>query len=77
MDAKEEILDDHDSFKIRDIFDSETDEELWICWSYPFQRKTTFQFAERKVNLCGNCASQALMLYILFCEVFCLFLRKE
>ena len=50
MDKVMENLNDHGCPKVGDL--AETDDELWICSSYQFRHKTTFQFAERKAIFC-------------------------
>ena len=57
-----ENSDDHGCPKIRDLVDPKSDEETWICLSYPFVQKTTLHCAERKAKFLGNWAMQQLKL---------------
>ena len=45
-----ENLEDHGSPIIQDVFV----EEMWVCSSYPFRHKTTFQCKEHQADLFGN-----------------------
>ena len=47
LDKEVENLEDHGCSKVQDL----VDEEIWICWSYPFRHKTTLHCAERKAKI--------------------------
>ena len=58
LDKEVEKLEDHGCSKIHDL----VDDEIWICWSYPFRHKTTLHCAKRKAKLFGNLIMRHLML---------------
>ena len=51
-----ENLKNHGSPIIQDVFV----EEMWVCSSYPFRHKTTFQCKEHQADLFGNWLKQYL-----------------
>ena len=58
MDKEVENLKDHGSPKVHDL----SEEEVWICSSYPFRHKTTPHCAERRAKLFANWIMRHLML---------------
>ena len=77
LDKDVENLDDHGCPKIRALVDPKADEESWICSSHPLRQKTTLHCADRESEMLDHWAMQLLNLKILFCDVFCQYLRNQ
>ena len=64
MHKEVENLDDHGCLKVQELVVS--NEEVWICFSYPFPQKTTLHCADVKAKKFGNWTMQHSKLWILF-----------
>ena len=60
---------------IQEIIGLRADAKQWVCSIYPSDE--AIQFTAEKAEKFSIYTMQRLMLYVFYCEIFCMYLRKH